>query len=69
VQAIAGKEGYLLDLDAADGVAASAAGDLRNAIHNLQVMLQSPGGKLPAAGAAAATGRKGKVSARSLPGH
>jgi hypothetical protein len=56
--AIAEAEGYSLDADMATGIVAGAGGDLRNAIQNLQLMLQGPGAAKLKAGA---KGKKGKV--------
>lgn len=54
--AIAEAEGYSLEHDMAQGIVAGAGGDLRNAIQNLQLMLQGPGAVKSKAGA-----KKGKV--------
>jgi DNA polymerase III delta prime subunit len=59
--AIAESEGYSLDPDMAQGLVAGAGGDLRNAMQNLQLMLQGPGAVKAKAGA-----KKGKVSMRQV---
>jgi hypothetical protein len=61
--AIAESEGYRLDPDMGQGLVAGAGGDLRNAVQNLQLMLQGPGVLRSKAGA-----QKGKVSMWQLLG-
>lgn len=59
---IADKEGFILQQDVADGIAQAAAGDLRNAVHNLQLMhLQQQTGVAVAAARGPKAGSKSKV--------
>lgn len=55
LHSIAAKEGFALDPDTADAIAQAAAGDLRNAIQSLQLLLlqQQP--------APVQAGKRGKV--------
>eukprot|EP00879_Flechtneria_rotunda_P021977 GHRR01023177.1.p1 GENE.GHRR01023177.1~~GHRR01023177.1.p1 ORF type:complete len:741 (+),score=334.77 GHRR01023177.1:279-2501(+) len=65
LHAIADKEGFTLDPDTADGIAQAAAGDLRSAVQNLQLLYQrqAPGKSQ----AAAAGSKKGKGKAPRRP--
>jgi hypothetical protein len=50
LQAVAAAEGLPLEQTVADGIAAAAAGDLRAALHSLQLRLQQPGAAQRAGG-------------------
>jgi DNA polymerase III delta prime subunit len=57
LQDIAAKEGFALDPDTADAIAQAAAGDLRNAIQSLQLLLLQQQHQAPLQ-----AGKRGKVS-------
>jgi replication-associated recombination protein RarA len=57
LQDIAAKEGFALDPDTADAISTAAAGDLRNAIQSLQLLLLQQQHQAPLQ-----TGKRGKVS-------